>query len=173
MPSSKGKRYILTILDRFSRHLTAIPCARDRALDVARGLYSFFLWHREIPSIISSDRGTSETYRLFCELTSIKQELHCPWRPQSSGNIERQHRTLKNALFMLYEDQGCEWTDILESVESSMNAMVCSATGVSPHYVISGRHPNVGLPRINDRHYSKYSHSLWNAGECLTKTSSQ
>ena len=52
---------------------------------------------------------------------------------------------------MLCEDRGCEWTDILESVVSSMNATVCSATGVSPHYVISGRHPNVGLPRINDK----------------------
>ena len=29
MPVSKGKRYILTILDNFSRHLTAIPGARD------------------------------------------------------------------------------------------------------------------------------------------------
>ena len=76
---------------------------------------------------------------------------YCPWRPQSSGNIERQHCTLKNALFMLCEDRGCEWTDIMESVVSSMNATVCSATGVSPHYVISGRHPNVGLPRINDK----------------------
>ena len=43
MPISKGKRYILTILDSFSRHLTAIPCARDRAIDTALGLYSFFL----------------------------------------------------------------------------------------------------------------------------------
>ena len=39
MPPSKGKRYILTILDSFSRHLMAIPCARDRAIDAARGLY--------------------------------------------------------------------------------------------------------------------------------------
>ena len=98
MPLSKGKRYILIILDSFSRHLMAIPCARDRAIDAARGLYQFFLRHREIPRIVSSDRGThftGEVYKEFCDLTSITRELHCPWRPQSSGNIERQHRTLK------------------------------------------------------------------------------
>ena len=44
MPKSKGKRYILTILDSFSRYFTAIPCARDRAIDAARGLYQFFLF---------------------------------------------------------------------------------------------------------------------------------
>ena len=29
MPNSKGKSYILTILDISSRHFTAIPCTRD------------------------------------------------------------------------------------------------------------------------------------------------
>ena len=116
MPLSKGKRYILTILDSFSRHLMAIPCARDRAIDAARRLYQFFLRHREIPRIVSSDRGThftGEVYKEFCDLTSITRELHCPWRPQSSGNIEKQHRTLKNALYMICEDRNCEWTDVL------------------------------------------------------------
>ena len=154
MPNSKGKRYILTILDSFSRHFTAIPCARDRAIDAARGLYQFFLRHREIPHIVSSDRGThftGEVYRQFCNQMSITQELHCPWRPQSSGNIERQHRTMKNALYMLCEDRNCEWTDVLESVTSSMNATINSATGVSPHYTITGRHPNIGLPKLHGK----------------------
>ena len=151
MPLSKGKRYILTILDSFSRHLMAIPCARDRAIDAARGLYQFFLRHREIPRIVSSDRGThftGEVYKEFCDLTSITREFHCPWRPQSSGNIERQYRTLKNALYMICEDRNCEWTDVLESAVSSMNATANTATGASPHYIITGRQPNIGLPKI-------------------------
>ena len=68
MPNSKGKRYILTILESFSRHFTAIPCARDRAIHAARGLYQFFLRHREIPRIVSYDRGThftGEVYKQF------------------------------------------------------------------------------------------------------------
>ena len=76
---------------------------------------------------------------------SIIPELHCPWRPQSSGNIKRQHRTMKNALYMLCEDRNCEWADILESVTSS--ATINSATGVTPLYAITGRHPNIGLPK--------------------------
>ena len=42
MPNSKGKRYILTILNSFSRHFTAIPCTRDQAIDAACGQYQFF-----------------------------------------------------------------------------------------------------------------------------------
>ena len=154
MPNSKGKHYILTILDGFSRYFTAILCARDRAIDAARGLYQFFLRYREIPRIVSSDRSThftGEVYRQFCNQMSITQELHCPWRPQSSGNVEQQHRTMKNALYMLCEDRNCEWTVVLESLFSSMNATINSATGVSPHYTITGRHPNIGLPKLQGR----------------------
>ena len=155
MPNSKGKRYLLTILDGFSRLFTAIPCARDSAIDAAHSLYQFLLRHRKIPRIVSSGRGThftGEVYRQFCNQMSITQELHCPWWPQGSGNIERQYRTMKNALYMLCEDGNCEWTDVLESVISSMNATINSATGVSPHYTITGWHPNIGLPKLQGRH---------------------
>ena len=153
MPNSKRKRNILTILDGFSRHFTAIPCAMDHAIDTARSLYQFFLRHREILCIVSSDHGThftGEVYRKFCNQMSITQELHCPWRPQNSGNVERQHHMMKNALYMC-EDRNCEWTDILESVISAMNATINSATGVSPHYTITGWHPNIGLPKLQGR----------------------
>ena len=109
-----------------------------------------FLRHRERPQIVSSDRGThftGEVYQEFCKFLGIKQELHCPWRPQSSGNIERQHRTMKNAIFILCEERKCAWTDILESVVSNMNSMVNRSTGVSPHFIVTGRHPNLGLPQ--------------------------
>ena len=150
MPQSKGKRYILTMLDSYSRFFMAVPCARDRAIDAARGLYLMFLRHRERPQIVSSDRGThftGEVYQNFCNYMGIKQELHCPWRPQSSGNIERQHRTMKNAIFILCEERKCAWTDILESVVSNMNSMVNRSTGVSPHFIVTGRHPSLGLPQ--------------------------
>ena len=49
---------------------------------------------------------------------------------------------------MLCEDRNCEWTDILESVTSSMNATINNTTGVSPHYAITGRHPNIELPEL-------------------------
>ena len=42
----------------------------------------------------------NESLRLeLCEAFGIKQNLHVSCRPQSSRNLERQHRTLKNSLF--------------------------------------------------------------------------
>ena len=63
--------------------------------------------------------------------------------PNSKGK-----RYIRTILYMLCEDRNCEWTDILESVTSSMNATINSATGVSSHYTITGRHPNTDLPKL-------------------------
>ena len=149
MPQCRGKRYILTILDSFSRYFMAIPFAHDRAIDAARGLYQLYLQHREKPVIVSSDRGTHFTgavFQEYCKLMDIDSKLHTPWRPQSSGNIERQHRTMKNSIFIICEERKCQWLDILNEVISNMNAMVNVSTGVSPHYIITGRHPSLNLP---------------------------
>ena len=149
MPPCRGKRFLLTMLDSFSRYFMAIPYAHDRAIDAARGLYQMYLTHREKPVIISTDRGTHFTGEVFveyCKLMDIKSELHCPWRPQSTGNLERQHRTLKNAIFILCEERSCQWLDILPEVVSNMNAMTNRSTGVSPHYIVTGRHPSLNLP---------------------------
>ena len=83
---------------------------------------------------------------------SITQELHCPRRTQSSGNIEQQHRMMKDALYILCEDRNCKWTEVLESVISSMNTTINSATGISPHYTITSRHPNISLPNLQGRY---------------------
>ena len=58
---------------------------------------------------------------------------------------------MKNALYMLCDDRNCEWTDVIESVISSMNATINSVTGVSPHYTITGRYSNIGLPKLQGR----------------------
>ena len=153
MPPCKGKRFLLTIVDSFSRYFMAIPFAQDRAIDAARGLYQLYLQHREKPVIVSTDRGTHFTGEVFAEyskLMDIKSELHCPWRPQSSGLVERQHRTLKNSIFILCEERKIQWLDVLQEVVSNMNAMTNMSTGVSPHFIVTGRHPSLNLPKVDN-----------------------
>ena len=153
MSPCKGKRFLLTILDSFSRYFMAIPFAQDRAIDAARGLYQLYLQHREKPVIVSTDRGThftGEVFSEYCKLMDIKPELHCAWRPQSTGNLERQHRTLKNSIFILCEERKIQWLDVLQEVVSNMNAMTNMSTGVSPHFIVTGRHPSLNLPNADN-----------------------
>ena len=152
MPPSKGKRYCLTIECSFSRYLMVIPSAHDRAIDACKGLYQIFLQHRCVPRVVSTDRGshfTAAMFKEFCSMMGSVSKLHCPWRPQSTGNLERQHRTLKNAVFILCNEDTSKWTDVITAVVSNMNAVPNAATGVSAHEVVSGRKPYTGIPGNN------------------------
>lgn len=101
MPSSaSGKKYCLTVICGFSRWLQVYPTHRCRSIDAARALMRYFLQF-DFPRILSSDRGKhfdNEMLADLCKLMNIKQNLHVSYRPESSGVIERQHKTLKSAL---------------------------------------------------------------------------
>lgn len=152
MPLSKGKRYCLTIECSFSRYLMVIPSAHDRAVDACKGLYQIFLQHRCVPRVVSTDRGshfTAAMFKEFCSMMGSVSKLHCPWRPQSTGNLERQHRTLKNAVFILCNEDPTKWTDVISSVVSNMNSVPNAAIGISAHEVVTGRKPYTGVPGNN------------------------
>ena len=153
MDKAKGKQYILSIICSFSKFYMAYPCARNDAAAAVNGLMKVMNTHRVIPKMVSSDRGThftAEVYRKFCEQMLIDQQLHVPWRPQSSGNVERAHRTLKNALYILCNQRRVQWPDILDEVVSNMNSQRNKSTKLSPHFVVYGRHPSLRFPDFND-----------------------
>ena len=152
MPQSgRGHKYVLTVLDSFTRYLIAVPTHRDRAIDTARSLVNeVFLKRNVTPKIISSDRGTHFTGSVMnelCTLLGVQQNFHCSWHPESSGNIERCHRTLKNALYATRAERNCDWIEVLQFCVHAMNTSKNKATGIAPSFAISGQKPDIGLPR--------------------------
>ena len=153
MERSKGKQYILSIICSFSRFYMAFACARNDSQAAVNGLIKVMNTYRVMPKCVSSDRGshfTGQIYRKFCEEMMINQQLHVPWRPQSSGNVERAHRTLKNALYILCNQRRVQWPDILDEVVSNMNCQKNKSTQVSPFFVVYGRHPSLRFPDFDD-----------------------
>lgn len=149
LTDSNGKKYICTILDNFSRFLAGYPSRTDGATDASRAVFKFMTQHRVTPEVIGSDRGSHFTGKVFQEtlrLFGVQHKLHVAWRPQSSGNLERTHRVLKNSLYAVCSETNAKWDTCLDLVISNMNAMTNNATKVSPHFVIYGRHPTMFLP---------------------------
>ena len=149
LPNSNGKQYICTIMDNFSRFFAGFASKTDSATDASKALFKFMTQHRVTPETIGSDRGSHFTGSIFQEtirLFGIKHNLHVAWRPQSSGNLERSHRVLKNSLFAICTETNAKWDTCLDLVISNMNAMANSATKISPHFVIYGRHPTMFMP---------------------------
>ena len=160
MPNARGHKYALTLLCSFTKFLEVYPVANDSAKNTARCLVQMILKHRTIPEIISCDRGRHFTGELFtecCNQLGIKLNFHVAWRPQSTGCLERAHRTLKNSLFIMARERNSNWLDLLPFVVSALNASPNSATKTTPHFAVFGRHPKMDLPLAPDKNLSANS----------------
>ena len=143
----RSNRYIVTIMDVYSRYLIAIPVRNHRASTVSRCLYESVVAYFGAPRSILSDRGTEFTSMIWESLTQMlgaKIKLTAPYYPQGNAVIERSHRTLSNMLrTMLLEKKRREWSSLLPSVMLYMNSMIQEKTGVSACEILFGRSPNL------------------------------
>ena len=123
--SRKGDRYILSIIDCFSKYLILVPLKDHIASTVSRALYERVVGYFRCPRKILSNRGTEFTGRIWAELMSllgVQQVLTSPYYPQGNGIVERSHRTIHNLLrahLSIQDDEN--WVELLPGVMLTFN----------------------------------------------------
>lgn len=98
LPRQKGYRYILVGIGTFTGWPEAFPCRTNQAKEIIKQLLQKIIPRFGVPIGISSDRGprfVAEVVQGICKMLGITWNLHTPWRPQSSGQVERMNQTLK------------------------------------------------------------------------------
>ncbi len=143
LPSAKGRyRYCLVIIDKFSKWVEAIPTRNNSANTVARVVANQILPLWGAPIQIESDQGThftGQVMKQICQMLNIKQRFHIPYRPQSSGMVERANRTIKESISKQVAQHKNQWIDALPTVLTILRATPSKATGISPFELMTGR----------------------------------
>lgn len=101
LPPSNGYRYLLTMVDRFSRWPEAVPLPDILAETVAQAFCNTWVSRFGVPETISTDQGRQFESQLFQELTAWLGTVRTrttAYHPQANGLVERFHRTLKSAI---------------------------------------------------------------------------
>ena len=101
LPESEGYRYLLTIIDRTTRQLSALPVTEPSAKACSQAFLLHYVALYGLPSACTSDQGSNFVSSLFQEMQKSLgiQIHHTPiYWPQGNGLIERSHRTLKESI---------------------------------------------------------------------------
>ena len=137
---SQKFKYILTIMDRFSRYCAAAALRTQTSKEIARNLLSKWIFRMGVPETMLSDQGAN------LSLSAIMQDLYkvlginkvrtTAYHPACNGALERRHKDLVNVLKKLVGDSPNNWQDHLDIALFALNSAVCASTGYSPHELV-------------------------------------
>ena len=107
LPVSQGYKYLLVMIDTFTGWIEGFPTQAEKAEVVVKkkkknkNLLHEIILRFGLPRSFQIDNGTSFTFKVTLGVSKalgIAYYLHCAWRPQSSGKVERTNQFLKSAI---------------------------------------------------------------------------
>ncbi len=123
-----------------SRWVEAYPTGRATAAHTAKCLVTDFIPRWGFPDCIDSDQGTHFTGQVVKEVSrmlKIKWNLHCPYRPQASGQVD-----LRNADVHIVSDALIAYCENLTKAVQSAKERVESCWQTPPeggHTIVPGQ----------------------------------
>ena len=104
MPPVQRVRYLLVLVDTFSRWVETFPITNQRAHTVVQILFTEIIPRFGLPSSLQSDNGpefTSKVPQQLVQFLQILWKFHIPYRPQSSGKVGKMNTIIKETLTKL------------------------------------------------------------------------
>lgn len=144
LPSSQSNKYILTIIDRFSRWTEAIPLPDMTADTVAKAFVTNYVSRFGVPLEMSTDQGTQFESRLISGLNSLlgtSRIRTAAYNPQANGLIERFHRQLKSAIRCV--GSMSNWSELLPLVMLGIRTTYREDLKSSPAEMLYGENPYI------------------------------
>ena len=141
VPSRRGHRFILTVIDYASRYPEAVALKKIDVVSVAEALIEVFC-RVGFPEEILSDRGSQfmcDVMKEVSRLLSIKQLFSSPYHPICNGLVERFNASLKKILRRMCSEAPKDWDRYLPAVLFAYRTSKQESTGFTPFEIVTGR----------------------------------
>lgn len=134
---NKGYKYILTVIDRFSKFAWSVPLRSKFGLEVTKAMRGIFTSSNRSPKNLQSDDGTEFFNIHFQKLMSEFGINHySSFSVMKAATVERFNRTLKTWLWPEFHLRGSrKWYDILSRIMDRYNSKIHRTIGVAPNRV--------------------------------------
>ena len=138
LPSNSKNKFLLTLVDEYSRYSFAFPCVNTSTESVKRCLLSVFSIFG-MPSYIHNDNGSSlisAELKAFLLERGIATSRSTRYNPQGNGQVEKYNGTIWKAVQLALRTQNLpitQWENVLTDALHSVRSLLCTATNETPH----------------------------------------
>ena len=153
LESSKGNRYVLIVIDQFTRWLEMVPLPVQDAESVAKAFFKSYVVRFGVPITVHTDQGRnfeSDLFKAFCHLLEIAKTQTTPYRPSANGQVERYNQLVLNHLRCYIQKDQRDWDTLIPALGLAIRSTVNRSTGFTPNMLqlcgsepsaVSGCHP--------------------------------
>ena len=149
------------MIDTFIGWIEGFLTQTKNAEEMVKTLLQKIILRFGLPRSLQSDNGTSFTSKVTQGVFKAlgTNYLHCAWRPQSSGKVERANQFLKSAIKKITQEISLGWKEALPIALLHTHIAPKEKVGLSPYERLFGR-PFV---YVNDPFLDPEAHgiSLW------------
>ena len=132
--NNRGYRYVLVIIDNFSKFGWTIPLKNKNAQTIKDSFENIIITSKRKPTLLESDRGKEFYNNIFQEFLN-KNNIKLYSRNSSYGAVfaERFNRTIRDLLKRpVFEKGDGNWIDVLPKITKQYNNQIHSSTKLSP-----------------------------------------
>lgn len=139
-PKNNGYKYLLNVIDLFSRYVWSIPLKDKSGKTVLTAFKSIVEDAESSPQKLWVDQGTEFYNKDFLKyLKQINCSIYSTYSENKASVIERFNRTLKTMMWLMFsENNSRNWIDNLDDLIESYNMKIHSSIKTTPFHAYNG-----------------------------------
>lgn len=143
-----GNKYIMVIMDYFTKWVESYALPNQEARTVARALVDNFITRFGVPKSIHTDQGSnfeSELFQELCYMLGTFKTRTTPYHPMCDGLVERYNRSIQNVLSAYINKEQNNWDTYLQIANMAYRCSIQETTKFTPNMLFLGREINIPL----------------------------
>lgn len=137
-----GYKYILTMVDVFSKYVWLVPLKKIDAKGICNALEKEIFLIFGVPTSILCDNATvfhSNFFSRFLRSYNIGEPYFTPFYSPQANTVEKYNQSVVTCLSILVEQNHRSWARLLPKVKLYLNSCINLATSYSPNFLMFGR----------------------------------